>query len=73
MTHGNEVDLLEKSICEIVEIKSTGTVIPDLFKGLNYFSDLMKDDNLEKTLVYGGSENQQRKAGRVVSWKEFLL
>ena len=74
-SHGNEVDLLlEKSQhAEIVEIKSTGTVIPDLFKGLNYFSDLMKDDNLEKTLVYGGSENQQRKAGRVVSWKEFLL
>ena len=74
-SHGNEVDLLlEKSQhAEIVEIKSTGTVIPDLFKGLNYFSDLMKDDNLEKTLVYGGSENQQRKAGRVVSWKDFLL
>jgi predicted AAA+ superfamily ATPase len=74
-SHGNEVDLLlERSQhAEIVEIKSTGTVIPDLFKGLNYFSDLMKDDNLEKTLVYGGSENQQRKAGRVVSWKEFLL
>ena len=73
-SHGNEVDLLlEKSQhAEIVEIKSTGTVIPDLFKGLNYFSDLMKDDNLEKTLVYGGSENQQRKAGRVVSWKDFL-
>lgn len=74
-SHGNEVDLLlEKSQhAEIVEIKSTRTVIPDLFKGLNYFSDLMKDDNLEKTLVYGGSENQQRKAGRVVSWKDFLL
>lgn len=74
-SHGNEVDLLlEKSQhAEIVEIKSTRTVIPDLFKGLNYFSDLMKDDNLEKTLVYGGAENQQRKAGRVVSWKEFLL
>ena len=74
-SHGNEVDLLlERSQhAEIVEIKSTGTVIPDLFKGLNYFSDLMKDDNLEKTLVYGGSENQQRKAGRVVSWKELEL
>lgn len=71
-SHGNEVDLLlEKSQhAEIVEIKATGTVIPDLFKGLNYFSNLMNDDTLEKTLVYGGSENQQRKAGRVVSWQD---
>lgn len=71
-SHGNEVDLLlEKSQhTEIVEIKATGTVIPDLFKGLNYFSSLMNDNNLEKTLVYGGSENQQRRAGRVVSWKD---
>lgn len=69
---GHEVDLLleKPRQIEIIEIKATRTVIPDLFKGLHYFSALMPDGNVEKTLVYGGSENQQREAGTVVSWKD---
>lgn len=72
-TAGNEVDLLiqkPKSI-EVVEIKATQTIMPDLFKGLNYFENLAEYDNLKKTLVYGGNEYQQRSAGSVVQWYDF--
>lgn len=72
-TNGNEVDLLiqkPKSI-EVVEIKATETIMPDLFKGLNYFEDLAEYDNLSKILVYGGSEYQQRSVGSVIPWFDF--
>lgn len=72
-TAGNEVDLLiqkPKSV-EVVEIKATQTIMPDLFKGLNYFENLAEYDNLKKTLVYGGNEYQQRSAGSVVPWYDF--
>ncbi|MDO5665112.1 MAG: ATP-binding protein [Bacteroidia bacterium] len=72
-SHGNEVDLLieKPQYTEIVEIKATETIMSDLFKGLNYFSNQAKDENLKKTLVYGGLENQQRTIADVVSWKDF--
>ena len=72
-TAGNEVDLLiqkPKSV-EVLEIKATQTIMPDLFKGLNYFENLAEYDNLKKTLVYGGNEYQQRSAGSVVPWFDF--
>lgn len=72
-TNGNEVVLLiqkPKSI-EVVEIKATQTIMPDLFKGLNYFEGLAEYDNLSKILVYGGSEYQQRSVGSVVPWFDF--
>lgn len=72
-SEGNEVDLFieEPQQNEVVEIKSTGTIMPDLFKGLNYFSDLVRDDTLKKTLVYAGNEHQTRSAAEVVPWFEF--
>lgn len=72
-TNGNEVDLLiqkSKSL-EVVEIKATETIMPDLFKGLNYFENLAEYDNLSKILVYGGSEYQQRSVGSVIPWFDF--
>jgi len=50
---GNEVDLLieKPRETEIVEIKATRTVMPDLFKGLNYYAALETKVKLTKTLV----------------------
>ena len=47
---GNEVDLLVQKPTgnEVFEIKATQTIMPDLFKGLNYFSNLAKEDDLKK-------------------------
>ncbi len=71
-SHGNEVDMLieKQQEIEIVEIKATQTVMPDLFKGLNYYADLEKDVKLIKTLVYGGSDRQERSVAQVVPWSE---
>ena len=51
--HGHEVDLLTKSGggFEIFEIKSTQTILPKLFKGLDYFSGLAKGQVKACTLV----------------------
>lgn len=71
-SHGNEVDLLieKPRETEIVEIKATRTVMPDLFKGLNYYAALETDVKLSKTLVYGGEERQERSVAQVVPWSE---
>ncbi|NLJ15481.1 MAG: ATP-binding protein [Ignavibacteria bacterium] len=71
-SHGNEVDLLieKPQETEIVEIKATQTIMPDLFKGLNYYDALETEVRLTKTLVYGGSERQERSVARVLPWSE---
>ncbi len=70
---GNEVDLLiqKPMMQEIVEIKASATVMPDMFKGLNYFSSHEQDVKLKKKLVYGGNETQIRSAAEVVPWYAF--
>lgn len=72
-SEGNEVDLLiQKPMqAEIVEIKATRTITPDLFTGLNNYAALAKEKQLIKTLVYGGTEFQQRSVANVVPWSEF--
>lgn len=74
-SHGNEVDLLleKPQETEVIEIKATATITSNLFKGLNYFSEIADIDNLNKTLVYGGIENQKRQSGRVVSWRDITF
>lgn len=71
-SNGNEVDLIiEKSgQNEVVEIKATQTIMSNLFKNLNHYASL-EDENIKKTLVYGGDDNQQRSTANVLSWKEF--
>lgn len=71
-SHGNEVDLLieKPHETEVVEIKATQTIMPDLFKGLNYYAALETEVNLTKTLVYGGTERQERSVARVVPWSD---
>lgn len=68
---GNELDcLIEEALgIKCVEIKSSTTLHPDFFKGLNYYKDLsnLKEENLH--LVYGGNKNVRRKEANVLSWK----
>ncbi len=70
---GHEVDLLiqEGLSLHLIEIKTTQTIMSDLFKGLNYFEKESKKDNLTKTLVYAGRETQSRTAGNVMPWFDF--
>ncbi len=70
---GNEVDLIIQAgpVQEAVEFKATETIMPNLFKGLNFYEKLSEKTRLKKYLVYGGNENQKRTATNVVPWKNF--
>lgn len=67
---GHEVDLIRQDdfMFNIIEIKSTSTIMQNLFKGIEYFESLAKDNVKSKTLVYAGLENQKRTNTQVVSW-----
>lgn len=70
--NGHEVDLLYKDGVnfDIYEIKSTQTILPKLFKGLDYFEKVVNSKVSRKTLVYGGSENQNRTHYDVRRWND---
>jgi uncharacterized protein len=67
---GHEVDLIRQDdfMFNTIEIKSTSTIMHNLFKGLEYFETLAKDLVKSKTLIYAGLENQKRSTANVVSW-----
>ncbi len=71
-TVGHEVDFIyqDDDLFNVVEIKSTTTVMPDLFKGLEYFSNLAGNLVKSKTLIYAGLENQNRTHAKVQTWFE---
>lgn len=70
---GNEVDLIIQTgqIQEAIEFKATQTIMPNLFKGLNFYEKISEKTNLKKHLVYGGNEYQERTVATVVPWKSF--
>ena len=69
-SHGHEVDLLVKQgdMFDIFEIKSTETVLPRLFEGLDYFDKISGGRVREKYLVYGGTEDQDWTNYKVRGW-----
>ena len=68
---GHEVDLIwqDTEKLNVVEIKASQTIMPSMFKGLNYFEKLVPELIESKTLVHTGLFNQNRTAGKVLSWK----
>ena len=68
---GHEVDLLMETTNQLipVEIKSSQTVNADFFKGLEDWLTLAQPRRPRAWLVYGGSEDHQRKTTRVLSWR----
>ncbi len=71
-SNGNEVDLLTQSgrSLSIFEIKSAQTILPQHFKGLDYFDNLTHKSVAKRTLIYGGNESQERTLYSVCSWQE---
>ncbi len=71
---GHEIDFIWQSSekLNLVEIKATETIMPEMFRGLNYFEQLLPSQISSKTLVHTGSANQNRSAGKVQSWKNIL-
>ena len=68
---GHEVDILVKKSrgFDIYEVKATETISSSLFSEMDRFEQISKSSNINKTLIYGGSENQERSKYQVLSWK----
>jgi len=68
---GNELDcLIEESLqVKCLEIKTSTTLHPDFFKGLNFYKNLSNSDEENLYLIYGGAKNVSRKEATVLSWK----
>lgn len=64
---GNEVDILidKAGKLSVMELKAGETVSADFFKGIDFFSSLNKH-TVQKLLVYGGKQEQQRSNGTLV-------
>lgn len=71
---GHEIDLIwqDSEKLNLVEIKASETIMPEMFKGFNYFEKLSPNLIESKTLVHTGLFNQSRTAAQVVSWKSIL-
>lgn len=68
---GNEVDIIAENTEKLtaIELKAGETINNDFFKGLEYFSKI-NPVALEKIVIYGGNQSQQRSNGiSVKSWK----
>ncbi len=72
---GNEVDLLYyiSQSLYITEIKANQTIMQNQFKGLLYYENYVNQIDIIKQLVYAGEENQERKQGKVIAWKNELI
>jgi hypothetical protein len=71
---GHEVDFLWQNSekLNLVEIKTSETILPEMFKGWAYLEKFIPDLVCSKTLVHTGLFDQNRTAGQVLSWKHIL-
>lgn len=71
-SNAHEVDLLMKKHqrFDIYEVKTTKTISSALFKELDRFEEIVAPDPVNKTLIYGGNENQNRSKYKVLGWKD---
>jgi len=70
---GHEIDcIIELSIDEAIpiEIKAGRTIAGDYFKNLQYWNRLSGQSPDRSFVVYGGDQNQNRKEGRVIRYRD---
>ncbi|CAG4988522.1 hypothetical protein DYBT9275_00100 [Dyadobacter sp. CECT 9275] len=69
-SNGHEIDLMTHNgnSFDIFEIKSTQTITPAQFKGMDFFESIAKSQISNKTLIYGGKDNQERTNYTVLGW-----
>jgi predicted AAA+ superfamily ATPase len=70
-SNAHEVDLLMKKGqgFSIFEIKATQTISSALFKEMDRFEEIAAPAEVDKTLIYGGIENEKRTKYNVLSWQ----
>jgi predicted AAA+ superfamily ATPase len=71
---GHEIDFIwqNSETINLVEIKASQTIMPEMFKGLSYFEKFNPSLIESKTVVHTGLFNQNRTLGKVLSWNEIL-
>ncbi|MFN7834350.1 MAG: ATP-binding protein [Burkholderiaceae bacterium] len=71
---GHEIDLLQEHAgrLDCYEIKSGSTFAADWFGALNKFAGFARRP-MRRTVIYGGHEDSERAAGRVLGWRESLM
>jgi predicted AAA+ superfamily ATPase len=69
--HGNEIDCIIEKASELIpiEIKACMTPYPKIFNALQQWYKISKSALQNGYIIYGGSENQSRIHGTVLSWK----
>jgi len=69
-SNARKIDLLIKTAkgFDVFEVKATQTIKPVLFKSMDYFEAIANNAAIKKTLIYGGTENQQRSKYTVLGW-----
>jgi len=75
-SNGLEIDLMfhnSPSKFDVVEIKSTKTVLPKLFKNLDEFEKWSGGKVNQKILVYGGTQTQNRTHYLVCAWNDVKI
>lgn len=67
---GNEVDCVidEGQTIVPIEIKSSQTIIPTFFKGLEYWQSISETAG-QRYVIYGGQEDQTWTQGQVLAWQ----
>jgi uncharacterized protein len=70
-SNAHEIDLLtrEQENFSLFEIKATETINSGLFKEMDRFEAISGATHVNKTLIYGGSDNEKRTKYQVLSWK----
>ncbi len=69
---GNEVDCIVETAGKLIpiEVKSGKTITKDFFSGMNYWRKQSGVKVNNSYIVYGGKDRQNRKEGKVISWKD---
>ncbi|MEO5910546.1 MAG: ATP-binding protein [Pelobium sp.] len=70
-SNANEVDLLTKKGPDfyISEVKATQTINMSLFKKMDKFEEIASPIKVNKSLIYGGNNDEKRTNYNVISWK----
>ena len=70
-SNAHKVDLLVKKqqSFSVFEIKSSETISNTMFKEMDKFEEIAAPAIVEKTLIYGGNENQNRTKYTVLGWQ----
>jgi hypothetical protein len=55
-------------LLNLIEIKASETIMPDMFKGLTYYDNLDAVSVQSKMLMHTGNFTQERALGKVESW-----